>query len=443
MRKSINFLQVNMPDLRTASTDGKGVRPDAPNRWEQFIFIVFLFYGTGINSYNTTDASLVVMAGFGFFYLLAVKKETIDPIFWKVLAYWLLVNFFSWAFLGSIGFKITTLMGSIFKLAIGYVFIKIFKEKFLLWFEKAVMILGVISLPFFLLQLKDPAIITSLPFNFVAPERLLNGDWNGVIFNYQPLHYNQNSGFAGEPGTFGYYIGFAMVCNLYLNAGKITKRFIYFALIGLTTLSTNFYLSLMLFTSFYLFNSKGVLKYIAVVLAVPVVYVIFQLPFLGEKIDEMIGITNTFTEKQIIKWTRMNRFSYFLSQLGAIINFPLGYGINENALLVRNLYGQVIEGTNGISRVGVRFGIFGFIYFFIIFYRFFDRMAINFKGAFILFIIVTMYLGANPMERDYFISAFFWMYFFVSKEQLQAFQQNYLQRKKKAAAENVPQLQLS
>ncbi len=420
---------------------GAGPRTQTPSA-VLVLFTIFLFYGTGVNSYNVTDLSLVAMTilGFGFFFVFS--NDRLDLVFWKVMAYWLLVNFFSWAFLGNEGFKFTTLLGSLFKLAIGYIFIKIFKERFMLWFEKSIFILGLVSIPFYLLQLKDPAILTSLPFNFVAPERLLAGDWNGVIFNFQPVHHNQNSGFAGEPGTFGYYIGFAMVFNLFLNRGKLTKRFFIFLLIGLTTISTNFYLTVLLFTAFYLFNSKGLGKYIALLLLLPAVYLMFQLPFLGEKINEMIGITNTFTEKEIIKWTRVNRFSYFLSQLGAIIEFPLGYGINENALLIRNLYGQVIEGTNGISRVGVRFGVFGFLFFFVVFYKFFQRLSIGFKGGFILFLIVTMYLGANPMERDYFITALFWMYFFVGKEDLVALQNAY-QSRKKVKEQQVPVAQLT
>lgn len=411
-------------------------------KYESLLFVIFLFYGTGVNSYNTTDLSLVFMSVLGLFYLVVVKKEAIDPIFWKVMAYWLVVNFFAWAFLGIENYKTATLIGSIFKLTIGYVFIKIFQERFILWFEKAVFILGLISLPWYMVQLYNPSILQSLPFNFVAPERLWANDWNGIIFNYQPVHVNQNSGFAGEPGTFGYYIGFAMICNLFLNRGKITRRFLVFLVVGLTTLSTNFYLTVMLFGCLYLLNSQGLLKYFAIILAFPLVYVIFQLPFLGEKIDEMIGITETFTEKSMIKWTRVNRFSYFLSQLGAIINYPFGYGINENAFLVKNLYGQVIEGTNGISRIGVRFGVFGFFYFFVVFFRFFKRFTIGFKGAFVLFLIVTMYLGANPMERDYFITAFFWMYFFVSEDQLKALQESYARQKQQGESQHeTPALQ--
>jgi hypothetical protein len=410
-------------------------------RAEHLLFVVFLFYGTGVNSYNVTDVSLVAMTvlGFGFFFLY--RKDSIDTIFWKIMVYWLLVNFFSWAFLGSAGFKMITMVGSLFKLSIGYIFIKIFRERFIIWFEKSIFILGLISIPFYLLQLKDPTILTSLPFNFVAPERLLAGDWNGIIFNFQPVHHNQNSGFAGEPGTFGYYIGFAMVFNLFLNGGKLTKRFFIFLLIGLTTISTNFYLTVLLFIAFHLYNSKGLAKYFAIFLLLPVVYLVFQLPFLGEKINEMIGITNTFTEKEIIKWTRVNRFSYFLSQLGAIIEYPLGYGINENAMLIRNLYGQVIDGTNGISRIGVRFGVFGFVFFFVVVYKFFQRLSIGFQGGFILFLIVTMYLGANPMERDYFLTAVFWMYFFVRKEDLVALQKAY-QNRKKVREEKMPSFQL-
>jgi hypothetical protein len=57
--------------------------------------------------------------------------------------------------------------------------------------------------------------------------------------------------------------------------------------------------------------------------------------------------------------------------------------------------------------------------------------------------IVTMYLGANPMERDYFITALFWMYFFVSKEDLAKLQENYNRKKTKAVDPERPALLLS
>jgi hypothetical protein len=413
-------------------------------KYEHLLFIVFLFYGTGINSYNTGDVSLVVMSTIGLGYFFFVKKEKIDSIFWKIMAYWLVVNFFAWAFLGGIDFKISSLLGSIFKMIIGYVYIKIFRERFILWFEQAVFVLLIVSLPLYFIQMANPTLLPRIPFNFVAPERVLLGDWNGIIFNYAPVHVHQNSGFAGEPGTFGYYVGFASIFNLFLNKGKFTKRFFLFLGMGLTTISTNFYLTVMLFSAIYLLNSEGLLKYFVIILAFPVIYVIFfQVPFLGAKIGEMLDASDSFTEKSMIKWTRVNRFAYFLSQVGAIADYPLGYGVNENALLVKNLYGQTIEGTNGISRIAVRFGIFGFIYFFTIFYKWFKRFAIGFKGHFILFLIVTMYLGANPMERDYFVTAMFWMYFFVSGEQLEALQDAYarMREQKKQKSEDTSFLQ--
>jgi hypothetical protein len=379
------------------------------------------------------------MSGLGLGFFLLFKRDKIDAIFWKVLVYWLVVNFFSLAFIGSEGFGITTLIGSLLKLFIGYIFIKIFKEKFIYWFENAIFVLGLISIPFYLIQLYDVSILTNLPFNFVDPQRLLNNDWNGIIFNYQPVHWYQNSGFAGEPGTFGYYIGFAMIFNLFLNNGKITRRLIILLMVGLTTMSTNYYLSVMMFVLFFLLRSGGLLKYFAAVLFIPFLYLVFQLPFLFEKISEMLDFTTNFTNKAIVKYTRVNRFSYFLSQFGAILEYPFGYGINENAMLIKNLYGQVIEGTNGISRVAVRYGLFGFFFFFTIMYRFCRRLTQDIKGAIVCFLILAMYLGANPMERDYFLSAIFWMYFFVSKEDLSNLQ-NWFLLKKKPVLENQPNL---
>jgi hypothetical protein len=78
------------PGLQKSGTDTRSLK------YEKLLFVIFLFYGTGINSYNTDDLSLIIMSGLGLGFFLLFKRDKIDAIFWKVLVYWLVVNFFSW-----------------------------------------------------------------------------------------------------------------------------------------------------------------------------------------------------------------------------------------------------------------------------------------------------------------------------------------------------------
>ena len=153
------------------------------NTPDYFVFLLFFFYGTGINAFTNTDISLVIMAGFGFLYMHFSRQERIDNIFWYVLLYWILINFLSWVFVGSENFSFFTLGGSIFKLFIGYVFMKLYKEKFIVWYEQTVFFLALVSLLFFAVQLLNQDIFSKIPFNLVDERRGVEGHWYGRI-NY-------------------------------------------------------------------------------------------------------------------------------------------------------------------------------------------------------------------------------------------------------------------
>ena len=95
---------------------------------DYFIFLLFFFYGSGLTAFSNNDISLVIMSGLGFLYMHFSRQEKVDNIFWYILIYWILINFLSWVFIGSRNFSFFTLGGSVFKLFIGYVFMKIYKE---------------------------------------------------------------------------------------------------------------------------------------------------------------------------------------------------------------------------------------------------------------------------------------------------------------------------
>jgi uncharacterized protein (UPF0333 family) len=353
----------------------------------------------------------------GFVYILFVKKENIDNIFIYVLLYWLAVNFFSWVFLGGENFSILKLGGSVLKLFIGYAFMKIFKEKFIVWYEQTVFFLAMVSILFFAVQLIDPNIFSKIPINLVDQKRGVEGHWYGIIFHYSSWHPQQNSGFAGEPGGFGYYIGLAMIFNLILNRGKITKRFLLLALVGLTTFSTNFYLTVFLFAAYFIYKSSLFAKLISIAAFIPIVLLAYQLPFIGEKVSEYMKETKSFSESSIVKRTRINRTSMFVNDVRDIGRYPLGRGINETGLKT-NIYGEIFEGTNDFSRIAVRYGVFGLIYFLLIYFKMFNKISLGLKGNFIFPLIMCMYIAANSLERDYFALSLFWLYFITSDEAL-------------------------
>jgi hypothetical protein len=394
------------------TTDYKKTTPD------YFIFLLFFFYGSGLTAFSNTDISLVIMSGLGFLYMHFSKQEKIDNVFWYVLLYWILINFLSWVFVGSRNFSFFTLGGSVFKLFIGYVFMKLYKEKFIVWFEQTVFFLAIVSLLFFAVQLWNPDIFSKIPFNLVDQERGVEGHWYGILFHYSSWHPTQNSGFAGEPGGFGYYIGLAMIFNLILNRGAINRRFILLLLVGLTTFSTNFYLSLVLFGIFFIYRSSLFVKLISISLFIPFLLMLYSLPFVGEKVTQYLDETKQFSESTIVTRTRINRTSMFVNDVRDLSKYPLGRGINETGLKT-NIYGEVYEGTNDFSRIAVKYGIFGLIFFLVIYYRMFRKISLKLKGSLFFVLIMCMYMAANSLERDYFALSLFWLYYLTQEEKLE------------------------
>ncbi len=385
------------------------------NKREYLLFLLFFFGMSEITVWGASDFILVFLSLIGGAYILFVMQERIDSILIYVILFWLFINFLSSVFLGGSDFRIITFLGSVLKLIIGYAFMKIAKERFISWFEKTVFVLALISIPFFVIQLLTPEFFSTLPFNFAEAGRKTAGHWNGLIFNFSTYHLPQNSGFAGEPGTFGYFIGLAMIFNLILHDGKFNRRFLIFLLIGLTTFSTTYYLTLILFALFFMNQVSVLIRIACVVVAIPAVYVIYQLPFIGDKISTYLNETSSYAEATFVQSERINRLATFLKDMNDVIRFPLGRGINPTGLET-NIYGQAITGTNGISQIAVRFGIFGLIYFCVIYFKLMKMLFSPLKGSYLFTLIVFFYIAANPMERDAFAMGLFWLYFVLRQK---------------------------
>lgn len=384
-----------------------------------YAFFIFCFFGLlPINQLGSSDAILIISSFLGTCYILFYKEERLDRVIFFVLLYWCIINFLAYNILGGASFKYATFIGSILKIYIGYLFIKVTKVNFILWYEKIVFSLALISILFYIVQLVNPGLFYKIPFNLAEQNRMSDGHWNGLIFNFSTYHPLRNSGFGGEPGTYGYYLGLAMIFNLFLHRGSVNKRFIVFALVGLTTFSTNFYITLLLFGFYFISSSSVFIKLVTLAIFIPVAIYIFQLPFVGDKLQGFIDEAYSFSEAGIITRERVNRMSIFVNDMKDLASFPIGFGINEDGLS-KNIYDRIITGTNGISRIAVRFGVFGLLYFLIIYFKLFNKLSLNLKGNYIFTLILLMYIAANPMERDYFAMGLFWLYFLVSYDDVE------------------------
>lgn len=385
-----------------------------------WLYVIMLIILNPITTFGTSDTVLmlggVVLGG----YLFLIRREEIDLIIFWVIIYWCIINLLSYFFLKELGvqIKLSTFVGSIFKLFIAYALVKLTGIRFILWYYRITLVLAIISIPFFIVQLIDPSLFYSIPFNFAFEGRAAEGHWNGIIFNFSTFHLEQNSGFAGESGTFGYYIGLAMVCNLILYEGKVNRNFLILLIIGLTTVSTTYYLTLLLFGFYFLSYAPWSTKVFYMILSIVFVIFVFQLPFMGEKIFTYAEQTNEMLDAKEVRLVRVNRVSTFLNHFQDVKHYPLGYGINT-AQRTKNIYKQVVDGTNGLSRIAVMYGLFGFILFIVTFFKLFKRLTLGHPGYPLLVIILLAYIAANPMERDFIVIPLFFLYFILKDEDIE------------------------
>jgi len=394
-----------------------------------FIYYITFFFGLlPATKWGSSDFVLLLLTALGIFHIYIIQKSTIDRVFFYVLFFWIFINLLSWIILGSHGFKITTFVGSCLKLFLGYNIMKLCRDRFVLWFEHLIFLLACVSLVGFTIQLINYKLFYYFPYNFAEAGRMSAGHWNTIIFNFSTYHVSQNSGFVGEPGTFGYYIGMAMVMNLILNKGKLNNRFVFLGVAGLTSVSTNFYITLLIFVVYFLIKLPPSLKLIMGLFLIPIVFTIYQLPFISEKLNDYLDKSDNFQNATVVKSDRINRMAIFLNDINDISHYPLGHGVNE-AGLSRNVFGRVITGTNGISRLGVRYGVFGVFFFLIVYFKLIDRLNLKIKGNFLLTIIILMYITANPMERDYSAMSLFWLYFLTNEEDIRRLIKNYDKQK--------------
>ena len=102
----------------------------------------------------------------------------------------------------------------------------------------------------------------------------------------------RNAGYAWEPGAFSCFLCLAIYCNILRTKFVFTKnKQLYVFLIALaTTFSTTGYMIFLVMVLFTFILNK---KYYVGIIMIPIMFIIFQLPFVQEKmVDEYMNVGN-------------------------------------------------------------------------------------------------------------------------------------------------------
>jgi hypothetical protein len=228
---------------------------------------------------------------------------------------------------------------------------------------------------------------------------------------------SRNCGFAWEPGSYGSYLSLGLFINLFIARDeKRKKRFWVLLMALLSTMSTTAYVLLTVIMIFYFINRD--FKIIMMLFPVVVVALIlfFSLPFMKDKIIELL--TETETVEQIISDsvgrevnTTPQRFTSFLITFIDFRNNPvLGLAAHSEDSWTR-MVGSSISPITGIGTLLSQFGLVGFIpfIFFSIKTSFKFAKHFNYRGKWLLFIAIILISVSYTIIFIPFIMCF-WLY---------------------------------
>lgn len=371
----------------------------------KYLFLVIgLSYITGLYPV-TTDIYLIIVFLICALYFTQKGFKYDRGIFYIIL-FFSLINFISIFFFGPI--QLSTFFGMILRLLIPYYIIKIIGEDFIYIFEKTIYFFAIFSIPFYLLQFIIPGFFLNLTPYFEP--MMTDIRYNAHIYNYMfhTVHFDsltRNSGFTWEPGGFGYVIGIAIMFNVIRQNFTLSKRTLLLLLVGITTLSTTFYIFILFLLIFYLYKKKRNLA--VLVLGIPIIIIIsiytIQLPFVGDKIDANILNTQKMQKQnfELLDIEGVGRFYGFIIDFNKFVNYPLGYGVNTGASLVNTL-SEFVNGPSGLGRFLSIWGLAGFIYLILSINNLSNKLSIKYHTKQKMFIMMTilLFLFSNPIERE-------------------------------------------
>jgi len=307
-------------------------------------------------------------------------------------------------------FHPTILINYFFKFFIAYVTVKALKIKLLIIYEYLIFFLAVIALVMWTVQIALGG-DTLLGFLSMIPgidefSHVTGGGVSAIFYTVQPTTASilygfmppRNCGFAWEPGGFAVYLCLAIFINLFMLEQNINnrKRLWILVLALLTSQSTTGFMILIIILLFYFFNKR--LK--TFILAFPIIVIglllVFSLPFMSEKIVDLIKDAN---EVEIIleagygreSSLTPQRFSSFMIALKNFFHDPiLGTGGLANVRWTDSI-GVNVTVISGIGTLLTDFGIVGFMFFILqtLSTSFYYSRQFRYRGGLLFFIIMT------------------------------------------------------
>ena len=341
--------------------------------------VYFLFY---VGSAPNLLARNAIVLLFFFFYGLVIAMKSnkkFDAVILIPLLLFAVINFLSILKWGGFSMEfLSNYVGYNLRYLTAYFFLKYVITNFFSFYDRLIYTLALISIPFWLVQLFDVSFFHDyLGFMNLDGDGDQRNRWHFLLYTAYPSWVNdgalRNSGFTSEPSFFGFLLLLWICLRLMRNRIKMDRKIWIVMSVGLTTLSTTYFISLVMVFMFIVLNNRKVIyKILSVLGGIVFLYSFYVLPFGMQKIDM---IWNNAKEKELSdydylsKGENISRVPNMLIAKDNIVKWPLGHGLNENGLL-KTRSGVTIKGSGSFTNNCIYWGVSFFIFFPIVIWRF-------------------------------------------------------------------------
>lgn len=401
-----------------------------------FMYAALIFLGgaTTLTRYKMTSLSVdvggVIAVLLVLFLGVKYRVRFDNRYFYSFLAILLIWSVFQSIKWGTVLIPVSL----IWDVIAAYIICVSFRTSIFKYYERCMYIMCLIALVLWLLSMMIPYFPQFL--QQISPN-WIHGliESNILVFGLQPsgseaaLFFRRNVGFAWEPGRFASFIVVAMFINIVMYKFRIrnNKHFWIFLVTLLSTQSTTGYATLVVVVLTYLFNAQRKYFIQVSVIAIPSMLFLFSLPFMTEKIsDLMIGKDHNeefvqASEYKVSQGTTFvpQRFDGLLWETYNFINEPLlGYGKDAERSFTGKTFSNQVVLYNGTIKIFAMFGVFLGILIYIMYYNgsiYFTRIF-RFKGESFFFITFFLINISYPFHTEPVFLAMFCLPYFTTKE---------------------------
>lgn len=386
-----------------------------------FIFILIILIG---GATKFTESDLLVFSLFSIsFGLFLFSKAKFDIIILLPLAIFIVINIFSIIVYGF-ELSIRAYIGYNLRLLTIYFFVKLYKYDFFILYKKYFFYLAVISIPFYLVQLIDIHFFMSQfpQFNMSGDLRASVNRWNFFVYTAQEATtwgMPRNSGFGIEPGHYGFLLGVYVLIDLFDNKLKLSAKSYIVLLIGITTLSTTYFIFIISIIILVLIQRTrkkniSILMYLIYLL---LIYAVIESDIINDKVQNTADIHLNLSQYNYnvgFDGAVLDRFSMMRVGMENFFANPFGHGLNT-AGLAKNSFGSVLVGPNTLIWLISEWGILFLVFYPLFLRRFFNSYGVRIDNLtqIVLLIIFSSWLFSASIQNKDFLFFYIIMYSFI------------------------------